>query len=113
VTKVWSIQLCTLIIDTAKLTKYRRWLPLLVCLLTLAEIDKIVATHYIVVFHDRHEYIKSNINVLVEKWMPCDMFWTPRIPRFEYTIRLRGNEDYHFERIEKRNLLLPNPYEKL
>jgi hypothetical protein len=45
--------------------------------------------------------------------MPCDMFWTSRILGFEYTIRLRGNEEYHFERIEKNKSLLPNPYENL
>ncbi len=28
------------------------------------------------------------------------MFWTPRVPRSEYTIRLRGNEEYHFEKIK-------------
>jgi hypothetical protein len=48
--KFWCIQLCTLIIDTIELTKYRRWLPMLVCLLTLAKINKIVATHYKVIF---------------------------------------------------------------
>jgi hypothetical protein len=111
--KVWCIQLCTFIIDTAKLTKYKRWLPVLVCLLTLAKINKFVATHYELVFQDRHEYIKPNINALIEKWMPCDMFWTPRFPRFGYTIKLKGNEEYHPERIQKRKFLLPNPYEKL
>jgi hypothetical protein len=43
-----------------------------------------------------------NINAWVEKWMPCDMFWTPRIPRSEYTIKLRGNEEYHFENWENK-----------
>ncbi len=28
------------------------------------------------------------------------MFWTPRVPRSEYTIRLRGSEEYHFKKIE-------------
>jgi len=32
---------------------------------------------------------------------------------FEYTIKLRGNEEYHFERIEKREFFLSNPYENL
>ncbi len=85
----------------------------MVCLLTLAKINKIAITHYKLVFQDRHEYTKPDINALVEKWMPCDMFWTPKVPRSKYTIRLRSNEEYHFERIEKRNFLLPNPYEKL
>ncbi len=88
-------------------------LLVLVCLLTLAEIDKIVGTLYKVVFQNKHEYTKPNINVLVEKWMSCDMFWTSRVPGFEYTIRLRSNEEYHFERIDENKFLLPNPYEKL
>ncbi len=45
--------------------------------------------------------------------MPCDMFWTPRVPGSKYTIRLRGNKEYNFERIDKKKNLLPNPYEKL
>jgi hypothetical protein len=86
---------------------------MLVCLLTLAEINKITTTHYKVVFQDKHAYTKPNINALIEKWMPCDMFWTLRVSRFKYTIKLRSNEEYHPERIEKRDFLLPNPYEKL
>jgi hypothetical protein len=35
-TKIWCIQLYTFIIDISKLTKYKRWLPMLVCLPTLA-----------------------------------------------------------------------------
>ncbi len=37
-TKVWCIQLQTLIIDTTQLTKYRRWLLVIVCLLMLIPI---------------------------------------------------------------------------
>ncbi len=37
-TEVWCIQLQTLIINTTQLTKYRRWLPIIVCLLTLIPI---------------------------------------------------------------------------
>ncbi len=80
-TKVWCVQLCTLIIDIAKRTKYKRQLPMLVCLLALVKINKIATTHCKVIFQEMHEYIKPNINALVEKWMPCDMFWTPRFPR--------------------------------
>jgi hypothetical protein len=82
-TKVWCVQLCTLIIDIAKRTKYKRRLPMLVCLLALVKINKIATTHCKVIFQEMHEYIKPNINALVEKWMPCDMFWTPRFPRSE------------------------------
>jgi hypothetical protein len=41
------------------------------------------------------------------------MFWTLVIIGFEYTIRLRGDEEYHPKRIENKEFLLPNPYEKL
>jgi hypothetical protein len=34
-TKTWCIQHKLLIIDTYELTKYRHWLPILVCLLIL------------------------------------------------------------------------------
>ncbi len=101
-TKVWCIQLCTLIINTAELAKYRRWLPMLVCLLTLAKINKIVATHYKVIFLDKYEYTKLNINAFIEKWTLYDMFWTPRVPRSKYTIKLRGNEVSSRENGEKR-----------
>jgi hypothetical protein len=37
-TKVWCIQLKTLIINTTQLMKYRRWLPIMVCLLMLIPI---------------------------------------------------------------------------
>jgi hypothetical protein len=79
----------------------------------LVEINKIIASHKKVVFQARHEYIKPNINALVEKWMPCDTFWTPRVLRFEYMIRLKGNEEYHLERIEIYIFLSLNPYENL
>ncbi len=59
--KVRCIQPCALIIDTTELTKYKRWLLVLVCLLTLTKINKIVATHYEVVFQGRHEYTKPTL----------------------------------------------------
>jgi hypothetical protein len=37
-TKMWCIQLWTLIIDITQLTKYRRWLLVIMCLLTLIPI---------------------------------------------------------------------------
>jgi hypothetical protein len=36
--EVWCIQLRTLIIDTTQLTKYWRWLPIIMCLLMLIPI---------------------------------------------------------------------------
>jgi hypothetical protein len=96
-TKVWCIQLKILIIDTTQLTKYRRWLPIMVCLLTLIPINKVVATYHIIKFHDIREFTKPNINVLVEKWIPCNLLWTFRFS--EYAMRLRGNEEYCPEKI--------------
>ncbi len=75
--EVWCIQLQTLIIDTTQLTKYQRWLPIIVCLLMLISIEK-VATYHIIKFHDKREFAKKNINVLIKKWIPCDLLWTFR-----------------------------------
>ncbi len=36
--EVWCIQLRTLIIDITQLTKYQKWLPIIMCLLTLIPI---------------------------------------------------------------------------
>jgi hypothetical protein len=69
--------------------------------------------HYKVAFQDRHEYTKPNINALIEKWMPCDMFWTPRIPGSKYIIRLKGNESIILRELKEKKSLLPNPYENL
>jgi hypothetical protein len=57
---------------------YKRWLPVMVCLLTLIPIKKVVTTYHIIKFHDRIEFIKPNIDVLVEKWISCNLLWTPR-----------------------------------
>jgi hypothetical protein len=75
-TKVWCIQLKILIIDIAPSMKYRRWLPIMVCLLTLIPLKKVAATYHITKFHDGRKFTKPNINVLIEKWIPCDLLWT-------------------------------------
>jgi hypothetical protein len=92
-TKVWCIQLKILIINTTQLMKYRRWLLVMVCLLTLIPITKVAATYHIIKLHDRRKFTKPNINVLVEKWIPCDLLWILRLLRFKYAMRLRGNEE--------------------
>ncbi len=92
-TKVWCIQLKILIIDTTQLMKYIKWLPIMVCLLTLIPIKKVVTTYHIINFHDKRKFTKPNINVLVEKWISCDLLWTHRFLRSEYAMRLRGNEE--------------------
>ncbi len=40
----------TLTFDASKLTKYKRWLLVMVCLLTLIPIKKIIATHHNIIF---------------------------------------------------------------
>ncbi len=88
---MWCIQLQTLIIDTTQLTKYQKWLLVIVCLLTLIPILKIATTYHIIKFHDRREFTKPNINVLVDKWIPCNLLWTLRLLRSEHAMRLKWN----------------------
>jgi hypothetical protein len=45
-TKVWHIQHRTLTIDALELTNYKRWLPIMVCLLALILIKKITTTYH-------------------------------------------------------------------
>jgi hypothetical protein len=45
--EVWCIQLRTLINDSTQLTKYQRWLSLIVCLLVLISIEKVTTYHII------------------------------------------------------------------
>jgi hypothetical protein len=66
----------------------------MVCLLTLIPIKKVVATYHIIKFHDIREFPKPNINVLVKKWIPCNLLWTLRFLRSEYAMRLKRNEKY-------------------
>jgi hypothetical protein len=63
-----------------------------------------VATYHIIKFHYKREFIKPNINVLVEKWIPCDFLWTFRFLGFEYTMKLKGNEKYCLGEIESKEL---------
>ncbi len=92
--EVQCIQQRTLTIDASKLTKYRRWLPIIVCLLTLIPIKKIIATYQNISFFDRRNFTRLNIDVLIEKWMPCDLLWALRCPNSKYVSTLRGNEEY-------------------
>jgi hypothetical protein len=66
----------------------------MVCLLTLIPIKKVVTTYHIINFHNKRKFTKPNINVLVEKWISCDLLWTHRFLRSEYAMRLRGNEEF-------------------
>jgi hypothetical protein len=75
-----------------------------------------VATYHIIKFHDRREFIKPNINVLVEKWIPCGFLWTFRFLGFDYIMKLKGNEKYCLEKIESKELwstmMISYPYKK-
>jgi hypothetical protein len=49
-TKMWCMQHRSLIIDAIELTKYKRWLPLIVCIITLIFIKGIFAIHHSIQF---------------------------------------------------------------
>jgi hypothetical protein len=66
-TNMWCIQHNTPIIDVTELTKYRKWLPVIVCIITLILIRKFFATHHSIQFLDKREFTRPNINALIEK----------------------------------------------
>jgi hypothetical protein len=47
-TEVWCIQHRSLIMDAIELTKYRRWLPIIVCIITVSPINKFFATYHLI-----------------------------------------------------------------
>ncbi len=51
-TIVWSIQNYILYIDNAKLCQYKKWLPIIVCVLILTQVDKVTTTNHIVCMKD-------------------------------------------------------------
>jgi hypothetical protein len=59
---VWSLQICILYIDSAKLYQYRKWLLLIICVFILTRVDKVTLTNDIVSMKDEKEYLKPNIN---------------------------------------------------
>jgi hypothetical protein len=92
-----------LIIDTYKVTKYKSWLPILVCLLILLQIGKVYTTHYVIKLIDRRKFNKVN-NSLIEKWMLCDALWILGRKKGEFCIRTRGNEKYYSKEYKKTML---------
>jgi len=60
--------------------------------------------------------IKPNINVLVKRWIPCDLLWISRFLGSEYIMRLKGNEKYCPKEIELKKVwstnMISNPYKK-
>jgi hypothetical protein len=57
-----------------ELTKYRRCLLVMVCIITLILIEVFFVMHHIYYSNfNRFVYIKPNINALIEEWMMSDM----------------------------------------
>ncbi len=63
-----------MIIDAFELTKYRCWLPILVCLLVLLKLEDVYTTYHVIQLLDPREFDKVDINALVEKWMLCGLW---------------------------------------
>jgi hypothetical protein len=45
----------------------------IVCVLILTRVDKITTTNHIVSMKDEKEYLKTNINALIKRWIPLDL----------------------------------------
>ncbi len=102
---MWCIQHRSLIIDATKLTKYRKWLLIIICIITLIPIKKVFATHHSIRFLDKREFTRPNINALIEKWMSSDMLLAPRFIGFKYVMRTRRSEEYIYEIVESEDFL--------
>jgi hypothetical protein len=63
---VWCIQHRSLIIDVTELTKYRKWLPIIVYIITLILIKNLFAMHHSIQFLDKREFTRPNINALIK-----------------------------------------------
>jgi hypothetical protein len=81
-----------LIIDAYELTKYRRWLPILVCLLILLKIEIVYTTYHDIKLLDCKEFEKVNINAMIEKWMSCDTLWVFGRKEKVYYLKTNGNK---------------------
>jgi hypothetical protein len=96
-TQVWCIQHKTLVIDTIKLTKYKLWLPMIVCIVTLLLIEQVFVTHHKIILINRWEFCEPNINTLIEKLIPYNLLWPFRITSENNVMRTKGNKEYqHF-----------------
>jgi hypothetical protein len=97
-TKTWCIQHKLLIIGACELTKYKHWIPILICLFILLQIENVYTTHHVIKLLDRREFNKVNINALIEKWMPCDTLWILGRKKGVFCLRIRGNEKYSLDK---------------
>jgi hypothetical protein len=64
-----------MMINSSELIKYQHWLSVLACLPTLIPFKRIATIHHQTTIQDDKEFIKPNINALVEKRMSFDMLW--------------------------------------
>jgi hypothetical protein len=95
--KTWCIQDKSLIIDACELTKYKHWIPILICLFILLQIENVYTTHHVIKLLDHRKFYKVNINALIEKWMPCDTLWILGRKKGEFCLKTKGNEKYSIE----------------
>lgn len=71
---MWTLKDYTLNIYLSQLTNVRKWLPILVCLLTLTIIDQIIVDYHFISISDKIECEKMYINGLVQWWIIKDLF---------------------------------------
>ncbi len=104
-TIVWSLQNYILEVDSAKLSQYRKWLSIIVCVLILTKVDRVVTTTHIVSMKDGNEYLKPNINALVKWGIPLDLLQLQCRWIKEFTTYSYGNEFYYSKKliIDKKN----------
>jgi len=70
----------------------------LVCLFILLEIENVYTTYHVIKLLDCREFDKVNINVLIEKWMPCDALWVLGRNEGECCLKTRGNKKYSLKK---------------
>jgi len=66
---MWTLKDYTLNIYLSQLRNVRKWLPILVCLLTFTIMDQIIVDYHFISISDKIECEKMYINGLVERWM--------------------------------------------
>jgi hypothetical protein len=58
--------------------------------------QEIVAIHHKFIIATRKTFTKPNINILKERWLPCDLLWAPNL---NYVMKLKGNEEIMLKEI--------------
>jgi len=49
-------------------------------------------TYHKIIFINKLNFCKPSINTLIEKWIPCDLLWAPRIISEINVMKKKGNE---------------------